>query len=87
QFKVHASRLIRELGKTKRPLVITQNGRPAAVLITPEDFDQLTDRQRFLEAIQRGLDAQSQGAVLSHADVIKRLEAEFGELTDETDLG
>ena len=51
EFKTHASRVIRRLQATKRPFVITQNGKPAAVLLTPAEFDRLNEHARFLEAI------------------------------------
>ncbi len=41
RFKAQASQLFRQLRREQRPLVITQNGRPAAVLITPQEFDRL----------------------------------------------
>jgi prevent-host-death family protein len=41
EFKTHASELLRRLATSRRPLVITQNGRPAAVVLTPEEFDSL----------------------------------------------
>ena len=55
EFKAKASELLRRLRSTSRPLVITQNGKPAAVVITPEDFDTLAERERFVMAVQRGL--------------------------------
>ncbi len=45
EFKVQAAKVLRQLRDSGRPIVITQNGRPAAVLITPEEFDRLTDTE------------------------------------------
>ena len=50
EFKTHASRVLRRLRAAQRPIVITLNGKPAAVLITPEEFDRLYERERFVEA-------------------------------------
>lgn len=41
-FKLHLSQYLHQLRDTGRPLIITQNGRPAAVLLTPEEFDRLS---------------------------------------------
>ncbi|MDJ0762131.1 MAG: type II toxin-antitoxin system Phd/YefM family antitoxin [Myxococcota bacterium] len=54
-FKTHASRVIRQLQATQRPFIITQNGKPAAVLLTPEVFDRLTERARSLDALDEGV--------------------------------
>ncbi|HXO19691.1 MAG TPA: type II toxin-antitoxin system Phd/YefM family antitoxin, partial [Thermoanaerobaculia bacterium] len=55
EFKTHASRVLRELKDSQRAVVITENGRPAAVLITPEEFDRLRERERFVAAVREGL--------------------------------
>lgn len=43
EFKAQASRLLREMRESGRPLVITQNGRAAAVVVPPEMWAQLAD--------------------------------------------
>jgi prevent-host-death family protein len=47
EFKTQAAKIIRQLHETGRPVVITQNGRPSAVLLTPEEFDRLIERDYF----------------------------------------
>ena len=42
-FKNKASKMLHEIQSSHRPLVITQNGKAAAVLISPADFDLLTE--------------------------------------------
>ena len=37
EFKAHLSERIRDLREKGRPTIITQNGRAAAVMLTPED--------------------------------------------------
>lgn len=54
-FKNKAARTIHEIQRSHRPLVITQNGKAAAVLISPLDFDLLTEKIRFVEVVQGGL--------------------------------
>jgi prevent-host-death family protein len=74
EFKTQISRILRRLQATRRPIVITQNGKPAAVLLTPEDFDRLNERARFIEALDEG-----------HADSVAGRVVEDGELTRELD--
>lgn len=47
EFKSQASKLLRQLRETGRPVIITQNGRPSAVMITPEEFDRLIERDYY----------------------------------------
>jgi prevent-host-death family protein len=72
-FKNKASKMLREIQSSRRPLVITQNGKAAAVLISPSDFDLLTEQARFVEAVQRGLEDVQNGRVLPDEDLGKEL--------------
>ncbi len=65
--------MLHEVRSSRRPLVITQNGKAAAVLISPEDFDILTEQARFVDAVQRGLADVQNGRVLPDEDLDKEL--------------
>jgi prevent-host-death family protein len=80
EFKAHLSERVRDLNTHGRPLVITQNGRPAAVLLTPDAFDRLTRQARFVDAVQEGLDDVDAGRVLSDDELGAHLDARFGAL-------
>lgn len=41
EFKTGLAKWLKSVHDSGRPLVITQNGRPAGVLLSPEAFDQL----------------------------------------------
>jgi prevent-host-death family protein len=69
EFKTHASKIFRGLAQDKRPVVITQNGRAAGVLITPEEFDRLSERERFIAAVERGLAESAAGELVDDADL------------------
>lgn len=43
---------IKEMGNT---LIITQNGRPAGILLSPLEYDKLIDRKLFIDSVNRGL--------------------------------
>lgn len=72
-FKNKASKMLREVQSSHRPIVITQNGKAAAVLISPADFDLLTEQVRFVDAVQRGLTDVQHGRVLPDEDLDKEL--------------
>ena len=70
-FKNKASKMLHEIQSSRRPLVITQNGKAAAVLISPSDFDLLTEQARFVDAVQRGLADVQKGRMLPDEDLDK----------------
>jgi prevent-host-death family protein len=78
EFKAHASEVLRGLGERGRPVVVTQNGRPAAVLLSPEDYDRLSEHARFLEAVRRGLEDDAADRVISDEELGAELDREFG---------
>lgn len=78
QFKAHASQLIRQLREEHRSIVITQNGKPSAVLITPEDFDRLHNHDRFLEAVNVGLEDSEAGRLTDDSDLGAELDHALG---------
>lgn len=80
EFKAKASEVVRTLRARRRPVVITQNGKPAAVLLSPEDFDRLTYREGVISAINEGLADAEAGRVLTHDELGRRLDERFGRL-------
>jgi prevent-host-death family protein len=57
RFKAHASALLRQMKKSDRPLVITQSGKPSAVVMNPEDYEELTEAARVVSKVLRGLES------------------------------
>ncbi|MCA9647918.1 MAG: type II toxin-antitoxin system Phd/YefM family antitoxin [Polyangiaceae bacterium] len=78
ELKAHLSEQIRALRGRRRPLVVTQNGKAAAVLLSPEEFDRLTAQARFVAAVQEGLEDQAAGRVVSDDELTGLLDARFG---------
>ena len=73
-FKAHAADLLRRIAETGQPLVITQNGKAAGVVLSPERFDELTERARFSEAVNAGLADSDADRVLPHEMVVDRMQ-------------
>lgn len=78
ELKAKAAEYLRRIGESGAPLVVTQNGRPAGVLLSPEAFDALTERARFVSAVEEGLADVDAGRVHSHASLRKRMAARLG---------
>jgi prevent-host-death family protein len=79
-LKAHLSERIRDLRSRRRPLVVTQNGKAAAVLLAPEEFDRLTSQAEFVAAVREGLDQADSARVIDHDEVGRILDARFGAL-------
>ncbi|MDX8126544.1 type II toxin-antitoxin system Phd/YefM family antitoxin [Methylomonas sp. OY6] len=64
QFKTQASALLKSINTSNRSIVITQNGKPAAVVLSPSEFDRLNTQARFISAVQQGLNDVQAGRVI-----------------------
>ncbi len=74
KFKRQQSAMLRRLRETGRPLVITQHGTPAAVVLTPEGYDLLMEESRFRQALREAERADRAGHLVPHEDALKRFE-------------
>ena len=77
EFKAQAADWLRKISETGAPVVVTQYGKPAGVLLSPEAFDELTEQARFVAGVKEGLADADAGRVSSHAKVVKRMKARF----------
>ena len=58
--------------KTKRPLVITQNGKSSAILIDVSQYQKMVDKIEVLEDIKLAETQISESMAVSHKDVRKK---------------
>jgi len=65
QFKSGLAKYLKEIKFKKNSLIITQNGKPAGVLISPSEFDELRETKLFIESISRGLSDSEKGEIYS----------------------
>jgi len=75
EFKAQAAKLLKRLEESGEPVVITQNGRPAGVLLSPREYDRIQEQQRLLEFIAAGLADAEAGRVITTTDLRERLNA------------
>ncbi|MEL6338555.1 MAG: type II toxin-antitoxin system Phd/YefM family antitoxin [Myxococcota bacterium] len=73
-FKARASEWLRRIASSGHPLVITQNGKPAGVLLSPAAFDELAERQQFIAAVQEGMADEQAGRSHTSEEVFDALE-------------
>jgi len=68
-FKANASRFIRHVRSSDRPLLITQNGKPAAVLLSPEAYEEIRREEEGRAAVARGTADLDAGRVVPGEEV------------------
>jgi len=61
EFKKQMANWLKTTKNTGRPLIITQNGKPAAVVVSPEDFDNMEYTRNFMQSVNQGLKDISSG--------------------------
>ena len=74
EFKVQISKYLNSIKTTGRPMVITQNGKPAGVLLSPDDFDELVYQKSLIESINRGLFDIQKGNIFTTDELRAELE-------------
>jgi predicted transcriptional regulator len=73
--------LATDRGRNNRTLRrIAEGGRPAAVLVTAEEFAAYREHRRFVDAVNEGLADVEAGRVLTTDELKASLEAEFGSI-------
>jgi antitoxin YefM len=74
QFKSGLAKYLKEIQNNGNSLIITQNGKPAGVLISPSEFDELRQTKLFIDSISRGLSDSEKGKVLSTSQLRSELQ-------------
>ena len=69
EFKTNIASWFKKLQQSDHPLIITQNSKPAGVLLSPSEYDALIYRKSLLDSIDRGMEDLSSGRVSSTAEL------------------
>lgn len=72
-LRQNSARIVKRLRSERRPVIILQRGRSAAVMESVEDYEQRLERLELLESIVRGLQASQAGDVMSNDQVMRQL--------------
>ena len=59
---------IKQIHETKRPLIITQRGKSAAVLIDVHEFEAMQEKIELLSDVQSSLNQLAKGKGIDHKD-------------------
>ena len=82
RFKASASEILNGMRHDGRPVVITQNGEAAAVLLPPEEYDRLAYRSSFLSAIEKGYKDSEEGRTVGQAELAAELATRYSAKPD-----
>lgn len=78
-LKSKAADLLNQINITHRPVIITQNGEPRAVLQDPESYENMRNAIGLLKLISQGEKDLRNGRVRLQEDVFKDIEGELKE--------
>jgi len=73
-LKSKAADLLNQINKTHRPVIITQNGEPRAVLQDPESYENMRNAIGILKLVSQGESDIKDGKVRSQEHVFKDIE-------------
>jgi len=80
-FRNHSAEIMRHLKETKRPVVLTVNGKAAAVVQDAEAYQRLLDiaaEASAAEGIRQGLEDMENGRTRPAREVFEEMRAEYG---------
>ena len=73
-LKSRAADLLSQINETRRPVIITQNGEPRAVLQDPESYENMRNAIGLLKLISQGESDVRNGKVKAQDEVFKDIE-------------
>jgi prevent-host-death family protein len=71
EFKKNASKLIKQARETKRSIILTVNGQPAAVIQDPETYQEMMNAQEYernLRVLRKSLKSVDSGVKMRTAE-------------------
>ena len=73
-LKTKAADLLKLINETGRPVVITQNGEPRAVLQDPKSYDNMRNAIGVLKVLSQGEEDIKNGGSKPQEDIFERIE-------------
>ncbi|MEN8244618.1 MAG: type II toxin-antitoxin system Phd/YefM family antitoxin [Thermodesulfobacteriota bacterium] len=74
-LKSKTADLLNQINITRRPVIITQNGEPRAVLQDPESYDKMRNAIGILKALSQGESDIKKGKSKSQEEVFSEIES------------
>ena len=77
EFRAHTSAVIEQVQTTKRPVILTQHGRSAAVLLDVDVYESLVDEVAVIRDIRTAEGQLDAGMGIPHEAVENRLRERY----------
>ena len=77
-LKTRAADLLKQVNETHRPVIITQNGEPKAVLQDPQSYESMRNALGLMKLISQGEEDIRKGRVRSQEQVFAGIEKAIG---------
>lgn len=74
-LKANAPELLKQINETHRPVVITQNGEPRAVLQDPQSYENMRNTIGILKLLSQGEEDIKKGKLKSQDQVFSKIES------------
>jgi prevent-host-death family protein len=74
-FRANAAGFLEQVRETKRPIVLTQHGKSAAVVLDVAEYEALVDEVELLRDIREAQAQLTRGEGIPHAEVVEELRA------------
>lgn len=74
-LKARASELLKQINETHRPVLITQNGEPKAVLQDPQSYENMRNAIGILKLLSHGEEDIKKGKLKSQDQVFSKIES------------
>ena len=74
-LKTRAADLLKQINRTRRPVIITQNGEPRAVLQDPQSYENMRNAIGILKLVSQGEGDIKAGNVKTQAEVFATIES------------
>ena len=73
-FRNKMKEYIKELNENKKPIILTQHGKSAAVLLNAEKFQEMQDQIEFMRKVAQGLEDYKSSRVHSIQDTFNAVD-------------
>lgn len=73
EFRANAAAFVSQVKETKRPLILTQHGRSAAVLLDVAEYEALVEQVELLRDVRQAEKELSEGKGIDHAQAKEKV--------------
>ncbi len=73
EFRANAAKFVQQVRETRRPLVLTQHGKSAAVLLGVDEYERMVETIELLRDVQEGEAELDAGPGIPHEEAMARL--------------